>query len=137
MKIESEHILTSHGVHPTALRMLIYETIEAFDAPFTLYEVEAVLDTMDTSTIFRCLRLFQEKELIHEIDDGGKSQKYCVCRCHDDRHSSHLHFTCLWCHKTYCVKEISVPVQQLPAGFSVSEISLVAKGLCPDCTKKI
>lgn len=137
MKEETEHILTAHGIHPTALRIYVYESIESFESIFSLHDVETKLDTMDTSTIFRCLQLFSRKKLIHEIDDGSKSRKYCLCRCHDqDHHDSHLHFVCIRCHKTYCVKEVNMSALHLPLGFEIHEMNCVAKGLCPDCTNK-
>lgn len=123
-----ETILSEAGVNPTAMRMLIFREICRLGGAFSLYDVENALETVDRSTIFRTLSLFLEKGLLHEIDDGSSSRKYC--------RSSHVHFTCSSCHRTVCLSEVKIPTLVIPEGFQVGEVSCVVKGLCPECRKR-
>ena len=135
---EIEEVLKHHGIRPTAVRILVYKTIEEFNAPFTLDDLENKLVTMDRSSIFRTLRLFADSNhhVIHEVNDGSGFCKYCCCHCVDNEHiHHHLHFTCLKCGKTFCIEDIEIPHFKLPEGFLMTDIECVAKGICPKCSR--
>lgn len=123
-----ENILSGAGVNPTAMRILIFKQICSLGGAFSLSDVEDALETVDRSTIFRTLTLFLEKGLLHEIDDGSPSRKYC--------RSSHVHFTCTSCHRTVCLDEVKIPTLVIPEGYRVEEVNCVVKGLCPECSRK-
>ena len=61
-----EEILRSAGVRPTAMRLLILREIVSIDRTFNLSEMEERLDTVDKSTLFRTLTLFQQHHILHE-----------------------------------------------------------------------
>ena len=130
-----EDILTEAEIQLTAIRILIYKEIVNFDGVFTLADIEQRILTLDKSTIFRTLSLFLKKNLLHEVDDGSGSKKYCLCQCGSKNHKSHVHFTCLSCHKTYCIKDISIQQVTLPVSYQVTDINYVLKGICPNCNK--
>ena len=134
-----EQKLIDAGVNPTAIRLMVMRAIAAHDGTFSLAEMELLLGSVDKSTIFRTLTLFVEHHLLHEADNGSGTRRYCLCECHHDDdhpHSSHLHFTCVRCGRTLCIKEVAMPHIHLPEGFQTDEISCVAKGVCPDCARK-
>lgn len=134
----AEELLQKHGVRPTAVRILVWRAIEQIDGAFCLYDIEAAIPTLDRSSIFRSLRLFTDRHLLHEIDDGSGFCKYCVCRCTDENHHvHHVHFTCTKCGKTFCITNQLIPEVTLSPGFSVEEAEYVIKGLCPDCNKRL
>ena len=82
-----EKILTDAGIRLTAVRLLIWRTIDTkTSGVFSLADTENLLPTIDRSTLFRTLSLFAEKHLLHEIDDGSGTQKYCICDCSDKEH---------------------------------------------------
>lgn len=130
-----EQELTMHGIRPTAVRNLVWREACSMKNAFALIDIEAALPHMDQSSIFRALRLFAEHHMLHEIDDGTGSQKYCVCHCEGDTHISHLHFTCRKCGRTYCLEDTTVPLVTLPSGFAMDEAEFIVKGLCPNCNK--
>ena len=72
--------LTRHGIRPTAVRLLIYKTALRFHDTFSMSELEDALESVDKSTVFRTLSLFAARHLLHEIEDGSGSTKYCICR---------------------------------------------------------
>ena len=94
--------LTRHGIRPTAVRLLIYKTALRFHDTFSMSELEDALESVDKSTVFRTLLLFAARHLLHEIEDGSGSTKYCICR--NDRPCGidelHCHFHCEACRKT-------------------------------------
>ncbi len=131
-------LLESHGVKPTAVRLLIYRAIASMSNTFNMAEIEDCLDTVDKSTIFRTLMLFTDHHLLHSLDDGSGSKKYCLC--HNDHECSpserHCHFFCENCHKTYCLEDTLIPQAPLPEGFQLIGIDYLMRGICPSCANK-
>ena len=105
------------------------------DETVSLPQLERLLPTVDKSTISRTLSLFLMHRLIHVVDDGSGSLKYNVCSddCDCSVEDEHTHFCCERCHRTFCLKNIHVPVVPLPDGFVLNSINYVIKGLCPEC----
>jgi len=128
--------LKHHGVNPTAVRILVWRTLQSRHDAFSLGDIEMDLPTVDRSTIFRTLRLFAESKLLHEVDDGTGFSKYCICHCADDHHHGHVHFACSRCQRTFCIDNVLIPSVQLPDGFVADEAEYVIKGLCPECSRK-
>lgn len=135
-KNEAALFLEAHDVRPTAVRLLLWRLVSNMTNTFALHDVEQAIPQMDRSSIFRTLRLFVEKHLLHEVDDGSGFQKYCVCRCHDEAHTSHIHFCCECCGKTYCMPHHQVPQLALPDGFVQHSQEYIIKGLCVQCNIK-
>lgn len=133
----AEEELQEHGIRPTAVRILVLRSIMDMDGAFCLSDIEADIPSLDRSSIFRALRLFTENHLLHEIDDGSGSCKYCLCRCENhDHHLQHVHFTCTKCGKTFCLTEQIIPAITLPEGFIAEEAEYVVKGVCPECSER-
>lgn len=140
-------LLKEHEIRPTAVRIMIWKTLLAFDYAFALSDLEGMLPTVDRSTIFRALTLFAERDLLHPLDDGSGQQKYCVCcdedSCHEDEnededhhphaHCEHVHITCTKCGHTYCLKNERIPQVEVPEGFRILHIQYVIQGICPRC----
>lgn len=131
-----EQILSDEGIRVTAVRLLVLKAVYSrIQGAFTLQNVVDMLETADTSSVFRALTLFAEKGLLHLIDDGSGAQKYCVCHCEDHHHHrGHIHFSCNVCHKTFCLTEVPIPPVPVPQGFQVEESEYVIKGICPNCS---
>ncbi|MDR1161512.1 MAG: transcriptional repressor [Tannerellaceae bacterium] len=127
--------LSKQGIKPTSTRILILKVILKRKAVFSLADLETELQTIDKSTIFRTLILFQKQHLVHTIDDGSGSLKYSVCDedCDCSIERQHVHFYCRECKQTFCLRETQVPTVDLPGGFSSDSINYVVKGLCSNC----
>ena len=133
--ISDEQFLDNAGIRVTAVRLLIWRKVRhGFMDAFSLADLEAALPTVDRSTLFRTLTLLRDAHLLHDIDDGSGSQKYCVCH-HDDTRQclGHVHLTCLRCHRTFCLPNIKIPPVMLPEGFIPEEAEYVVKGICAQC----
>lgn len=133
-----DRILAQAGVKPTAVRLLVYRTATAMQGAFSLADMERALPSADRSSLFRALVTLSAHHLLHTLDDGSGSQKYCVCTnrgdCHADEY--HPHFFCEHCHRTFCLDEATIPPVSLPAGFAARESTYVVKGFCADCAAK-
>lgn len=134
-------LLEQRDIKPTAMRILVLKAMTSCDDAFSLQSLEDKLDTVDKSTIYRCITLFLTHHLIHAIDDGTGSLKYAVCQagCHCGEEGEHLgdmhaHFYCERCQRTFCLSRIAAPVVALSGNFKVHSINYVLKGLCPQCS---
>ena len=135
----AERILQEHNIKPTANRLLVFSTLQKAENALSMTDIEDILETIDKSSISRCLSLFGTHHLIHEIEDGSGSVKYEICNAHhDEEHHNdmHTHFHCTICQQTYCLKEIEVPKVSLPKGYTAISLNYVIKGICPDCQSK-
>lgn len=130
-----EHLLEHHRVKPTANRLLIVRALEAAGRPLSLMELEAQLDTIDKSNVFRALTAFREAHLVHVLEDTGGGVRYELCHSHhqDQDDDVHVHFYCTRCHKTYCLEDTPVPPVTVPEGYVPESVSYLVKGICPAC----
>lgn len=138
LDISDEQVLDNAGIRVTAVRLMVWRQIRhGFNDAFSLADLEAKMPTVDRSTLFRTLTLLTDAHLLHDIDDGTGSQKYCVCHLDDTRHcQGHVHLTCRECHRTSCLPNVHIPSVPLPTGFEPEETEYVVKGICADCAKK-
>lgn len=130
-----EHLLEEHGVKPTPNRLLVARALASAGRPLSLMELEARLETIDKSNIFRTLTAFREAHLVHVLEDSGDGVRYELCHSHHEDHDDdvHVHFYCVKCHKTYCLEDIPVPPVSVPEGYDAESVSYLLKGTCPDC----
>ena len=134
---ECEALLASHGIKPTANRIVVAKTLAAAERPMSLSELEYKILSIDKSGVFRALTLFREHHLVHVIEDGGDGVRYELCHSHDghaEDDDQHVHFYCERCHRTFCLTDMPIPTVSLPAGYELHDINYMAKGLCPECS---
>ena len=138
-----EETLHKAGIRITAVRKMIWQQVRhSTNEVFSLSDLEEAMPTVDKSTLFRStlfrtLTLLSDSHLLHNVDDGSGSQKYCVCHHDDTRHcSGHVHLTCRMCHRTVCLTDVKIPQVPLPDGFIPEETEYVVKGLCAKCAKR-
>ena len=130
-----EHLLEEHGIKATPNRLLVARALASAGRPLSLMELEAQLETIDKSAIFRTLGAFKDAHLVHVLEDSGEGVRYELCHSHHEDHDDdvHVHFYCTKCHRTYCLEDTPVPPVQVPEGYEVESVSYLLKGVCPDC----
>lgn len=134
---ELENRLVDKQIRPTAMRLLVLETLQKQTAAISLNDLEAAFDHADRITLYRTLKTFEEKGLVHSITDGSSAVKYALCEdsCLPEQHQDlHVHFYCTACKETFCLPKSKIPGVQLPDRFQVEELSLIAKGICSNCS---
>ena len=136
---ELEKMLQEHGVKPTANRIVVARALAASDRPMSLSELEYKILSIDKSGVFRALTLFREHHLVHVLEDGGDGVRYELCYSHEGHNhddDQHVHFYCEGCQRTFCITDVRIPTVALPEGYVMESVNYMAKGLCPECSKK-
>ncbi len=135
MNKEIDDKLKLKNIKPTAMRQLVLEVLLQHKTAISLPELEQKFEKADKSTLYRTLKTFQEKQLIHAVEDGTGSLRYAVCDdfCTCEPKDLHVHFLCIKCNKTYCLHDIPVPEIELPEGFTFENANFVIKGICKKC----
>ncbi|MBD5212751.1 MAG: transcriptional repressor [Bacteroidales bacterium] len=132
-----EKIMTDAGMKPTSNRVLVLRELINADSPLSLGDLEALIGTLEKSSVLRALAVCQEHHLIHAIEDGRGVTRYEVCNgTTDGRHDDmHVHFYCLKCRQTSCFEHIMVPRIDLPENYLADTATYLVKGICPQCQK--
>jgi Fur family ferric uptake transcriptional regulator len=99
-------------------------------------DIEKEIDaSLDRVTVYRTLKTFLDKGLIHKVLDDEGSLKYALCKeaCTvAEHHHDHVHFKCIKCGQTSCLN-IEVPPIKLPKGYQANEVNLLIQGVCERC----
>ena len=135
---EIEKLFASKELRITAMRLLIYKFLAEKQIAVTLSDIEEAFDKADRTTLYRTVKAFEEKEIVHKIDDGTGITKYALCEkgCNCEiEQDLHLHFHCNNCSETVCLTQHKIPHINLPEGYLAEDINLVVKGICEKCSK--
>jgi Fur family ferric uptake transcriptional regulator len=139
MKDILEEKLKQRNIKPTAIRLLVLKQLTKSGTAISLSDLEARFERADTATLYRTLKTFEERKLIHSIQDGTGAVKYALCteECECELQDQHTHFHCVKCGATFCLVDSKIPKTKIPAGFQASSVSMVYKGFCSDCNKSL
>lgn len=132
-----EHILEDKAIRVTAMRLLIYKFLAEKQVAVTLSDIEHAFDKVERTTLYRTIKTFEEKGVVHQIDDGTGITKYALCEtgCNCDMETDlHLHFHCNICNETVCLTDHKIPQIKVPKGFVAEDVNLVVKGICDKCS---
>lgn len=132
-----EHVLGSKDIRVTAMRLLIYKFLAQKQIAVTLSDIEQAFDKAERTTLYRTIKTFEEKGVVHQIDDGTGITKYALCEhgCNCDIETDlHLHFHCNTCNETICLTDHKIPQIKVPKGFVSEDVNLVVKGICDKCS---
>jgi Fur family ferric uptake transcriptional regulator len=141
MKDYVADILTKHHLRQTDCRL---ETLSIFiskNFAISHNDLEEILvPTFDRVTLYRTLKTFLEKGIIHKVLDDEGTPKYALCSPHhcstQEHHHNHVHFKCYDCGKTQCLDNTIIPTILLPQGFIAKEFNLLIQGSCNLCSQK-
>lgn len=134
MNRDTENKLVSKNTRPTSMRILVYDFLSAQKAAMSLSEIENHFHHADRITIYRTLKTFEEKGVVHSIQENNTT-KYRLCNdeCNENTHKDwHLHFYCTICKQTTCKEDVIIP-QSIGGSFRIDEIRFFAKGICESC----
>ena len=67
---EIETFLEHKNVRPTAMRILIYKYMAKQDTAIALTDVENAFAKAERTTLYRTIKTFEEKGIVHQIEDG-------------------------------------------------------------------
>jgi len=132
----TEEILNKKEVRITPRRQLLLEFFLEKNKVLGLSELEKAFPKSDRITIYRTLKTFEEKGIIHGISKGTSEVKYALCHdCQVAKHSDfHPHFSCSKCEKLVCLESVFIPSVDLPVGYSFEKMEMTIQGICPKCS---
>jgi len=130
--------LSSHKIRSTDIRVAVIDLFLKSNQAISKNELESNLPKLDRITLYRTLKTFEDKGLIHKVVNSSSKVKYALCidTCsdHDHKHDDrHIHFECTNCQKTICIDEVPLPQISLPKEFIVNKVQLSVEGICQDC----
>lgn len=137
MKKNIEQKLLQKNTNPTSMRILVYSFLEQQHVAMSLSEIESHFYKADRVTIYRTLKTFEVKGIVHTIQEDTIT-KYILCNdeCDEQTHKDwHLHFYCKICKHTICREDFVIP-QSETGDYRIDEIKLLAKGICENCLKE-
>lgn len=129
-------ILQNHKLRITDCRLEIIREFLDKQVALAHSDLEDILDNQfDRVTIYRTLKTFVDKDVIHKVLDDSGGAKYALCSHEDqeDHNHEHVHFKCEVCGETTCLESITLPQIKLPSGFQKKEMSLLVQGICNKC----
>ena len=132
-----EAMLKAKKIRVTDFRKSVLSIFNKHDNAISIEQIENELGEHDRITLYRTIKTFKEKGLIHEIVMPNHVRKLALCSDHcmeDDHqhHHEHVHFQCKSCNEIYCVDLPNFPKLGLK-GFSVERIEIQAFGTCEAC----
>lgn len=134
MKDQTEKKLLEKNTNPTSMRILVYDFLEQQQTAVSLTEIENCFDKADRITIYRTLKTFEDKGIVHGIQENNTT-KYMLCHdgCSENTHKDrHLHFYCKVCKQTTCKEDFLIPDNKTQE-YRIDEIRFFAKGICENC----
>ncbi len=133
--MNTKETLKRHHIKITKPRLAIYEILQeeshGIDADDVYQKCKDRELSLNLSTVYRTLDLFEEKSLLIKYDLGEKKYHYSLVR-----HGHHHIVECENCHK---VINLDCPMKQIEdlitkeTGFKLTEHHLEFKGICKDC----
>lgn len=133
---EIEKLLEEKKVRPTAMRILIYKLMVQKNVAVALTDIENAFAKADRTTLYRTMKTFEKKGIVHQIDDGTGISKFALCEagCNCEiGQDLHLHFHCNTCDETVCLTAYKIPHINLPDGYFAEDVNLVITGICEKC----
>ena len=106
---ETHDILKKYNLRHTDTRENILDGFIQQNAALSHGDLENLLiEGFDRVTIYRTLKTFVEKGILHKIPDETGGVKYAMCKdqCQTDHHNhDHVHFKCSKCGDTTCIDQ--------------------------------
>ena len=126
-------LLRKNNLRATPVRKELLQLFLSSDNALSNHDIEEHLSDVDRVTLYRTLKSFQEKGIIHRAFDGTDVTRYASCSEHCDAHAhhdEHLHFHCSKCDHVFRVdtsqltKQASLPFLQISSSPFVSRSHL-------------
>lgn len=125
--------MKTSNIRLTPFRQRVLDLFNQKSTAQNLKDIEQKLVKFDRITLYRTLKLFVEKGILHEII-LPHDKKYALCKddCGESGHNhEHLHFHCSVCDNTLCLESNLMPVNL--KGFRVESTELNVFGICKNC----
>jgi len=140
MESQVQKILTKNQLKKTDTRERVLKAFLSSTQALSNQDLESNFDYVDRVTLYRTIKTFEEKGIIHQAIDGTDINKYALCseNCSPaNHHDYHAHFTCTQCKATICLEEVTLPELKIPQGFNLVNTNIILNGLCKTCSSSL
>lgn len=134
-------LLNESGLRRTASRTIILDIfLRQNKSALSENDLEHEINGLcDRATIYRTLKTFVDKGLLHKVMDENNLIKYALCnhdQCNEHTHNhNHVHFKCKVCGQTTCMEHIDIQPVELPEGYTIKEANFLVVGTCKVCNE--
>lgn len=128
-------LLAKKNIRATNFRKEVIDVFLNHECAITLSTIEQSIGKHDRITLYRTIKTFIEKGILHEVLIPNEEKKLALCQssCSSEGHQhDHIHFKCESCEEVYC-KEVDRIPQLTLAGFEIKNIEINASGICEKC----
>ena len=127
-------ILNKRKLKRTTCREGIIEIVTSEGKALSEKEIkERLAGHYDRTTFYRSFKTLEEHKIIHKIVVDNQTVKYELDNS-VTRKKEHAHFYCTDCEIVRCLDETEISRPLLPEGFEISELELIVKGKCNECS---
>ena len=137
MNRASNRLLKTYRLRSTPTRQEILHLFLKKDCALSQSDIEVeIADPLDRVTVYRTLKTFSDRGLIHKVLDDKGRLKYALCSqaCSASGHRhEHVHFKCSRCGQTNCLN-VEIPPVKLPLGYVPREVNFLIEGTCQNCS---
>lgn len=132
-----QNILQHKNLRSTAFRKQVLNVFLDTEGALSQEQIASSIGDFDRITLYRTLKIFLEKGVLHEVVIPGEEGRFALCdlECshHEQEHlHHHIHFQCTMCNTVTCIDlpegiELKLPEHQ------VNQWSINAQGYCKTC----
>lgn len=122
----------------TPFRKEVLAIFRKHDNAIPLSTIEDELVDFNRITLYRTIKFFIEKGIIHKISLSDNTPNYAICKeeCNTKAHQhQHIHFKCSKCKIISCVEIDHFPEINLPE-YAVHNLEIQATGFCENCNSE-
>lgn len=130
-------ILQKKKLRNTAFRQQVLDVFLANEGAISQEKIAESLGEHDRITLYRTIKVFIEKGILHEVALPGEDERYALCapECthkHEEHLHQHIHFQCSNCNTVSCI-DLPENIQLSLPNYQVKQWSINAQGLCTTC----
>lgn len=137
MERQFEGLLQKNQLKVTGPRMGVLKIIADRDSAISQPALEKLMGSdVDRVTLYRILKTFEEKGIVHKVMDVDGTANYAICSpgcTAEAHHDEHFHFNCRKCKQVFCLNDLQLPFLRIPAGFTAEAVNLIITGVCKQC----
>jgi len=134
---QPEEVLKSYHLSHTQVRSEIIRILLQSALALSVSEIRQRFQTpCDRVTLYRNLKTFTQKGIIHQIFIDNQDSKYVLPENiikPEMEYNEHPHFKCVRCNSVRCLNDLSIGSLSLPEGYRKLETNVVVFGLCNEC----
>ena len=131
-------ILSKYGISNTQFRIDLLSLFFNCKSSLTTVEILKKFNrNINKVTIYRALKSFESKGLIHLVPDKNNLRKYSLCNLDtytpNTHNHQHAHFICYSCDQTFCLEDSKIENFISKSIHEVKNYNLVLEGFCSNC----